>query len=345
LKNVLVCPPGSACEARASALGIETRAVSMRNDLDGPAMLGIRRALVESGAEIAHLHTGRATWLGGWAARLAGVPAITTRRMDRDVARSLRTRLVHGALTRMSVAISPSIARSLEAAGVSKERIRLIQSAVEPAELAPSRDRATVRAGLGAKESDLVVLTLGALVRRKGIDVLLRAVAALDEPRPKVWIAGAGEEAQSLEALARELELADVARFLGRRSDAPDLLHACDVFAMPSRREGLGVAALEAMACARPIVASRIGGLGEAVVDGRTGLLVPPDDVAALAHALARLARDSDLRATLGRAGPARVAEGFLAEQMVASYAALYEEVLAQAALEPRSPSNRGSGA
>jgi glycosyltransferase involved in cell wall biosynthesis len=97
---------------------------------------------------------------------------------------------------------------------------------------------------------------------------------------------------------------------------------------MPSRAEGLGVAALEAMAAGRAVVASRVGGLGEAVVHERTGLLVPPDDAPALAAALLALVEDADLRARYSAAGPGRVAEGFLAEQMVDAYEALYREVL-----------------
>jgi len=118
-------------------------------------------------------------------------------------------------------------------------------------------------------------------------------------------------------------------KFLGTREAVADLFRACDVFVMPSRREGLGIACLEAMAAERPVIASRVGGLGDAVVHERTGLLVPPEDPQALADAIARMIRDPDLRARLGAAGPDRVAEGFLPEQMVTAYQDLYLEVLA----------------
>jgi glycosyltransferase involved in cell wall biosynthesis len=171
---------------------------------------------------------------------------------------------------------------------------------------------------------------LAALVRRKGIDVLLQALAVLGEQgiRPHLLIAGDGPERPSLEAQAQTTGLSGQVRFLGRRTDAADLLAACDVFVLPSRREGLGVAALEAMAAGRPVVASAVGGLREVVVDGRTGLLVRPDDAVALAEAIAHLLRDEQLRWRLGSCGPQRVGEGFLAEQMVSSYVQLYEEVL-----------------
>jgi glycosyltransferase involved in cell wall biosynthesis len=102
------------------------------------------------------------------------------------------------------------------------------------------------------------------------------------------------------------------------------------VFVLPSRQEGLGVAALEAMARSRPVVASAVGGLAEIVIPERTGLLVRPGDAAVLAAALERLLADPGLARRLGAAGAARVAERFLAEQMVSAYEALYREILAE---------------
>ena len=122
----------------------------MRNDLDLEAIWVSRRELRGLKPDLVHLHTGRATWLGGWAARLAGIPAITTRRMDREVTRGPRTRLVHSRLTARSVAISPSVAGSLAAGGVDPARIVTIASAVDPARVAPRRPRQEVRASSAA---------------------------------------------------------------------------------------------------------------------------------------------------------------------------------------------------
>jgi glycosyltransferase involved in cell wall biosynthesis len=173
-----------------------------------------------------------------------------------------------------------------------------------------------------------VLLVLASLIRRKGIDVLLDALASERNPGIVLWIAGEGPERAALEAQAERLGLAARARFLGRREDAADLLAACDVYVLPSRREGLGVSALEAMAARRPVIATRVGGLADAVADERTGILVPPEDAAELARAIARVAADPALRLRLGEAGPARLGEGFLASQMVGAYEKLYRTVL-----------------
>jgi glycosyltransferase involved in cell wall biosynthesis len=280
---------------------------------------------------LVHCHTGRANWVGGLGARWARVPVLSTRRMDRRVKRGLRTRWLYHRLLSRVAAISPAVERRLLDARIEPERIRVICSAVDPEALAPSAPREVLRAQLGATPATPCLLVAANLVRRKGVDVLLAAVAALDpRSRAVLWVAGDGPERAALEAVAARLGLAERVRFLGRRSDVPDLLEACDVFVLPSRHEGLGVAALEAMARGRPVVASAVGGLAEIVVPEQTGLLVPPEDSAALAAALERLIADLGLAQRFGAAGAKRVQEHFLAEQMVSAYETLYREILAE---------------
>jgi glycosyltransferase involved in cell wall biosynthesis len=333
-RSLLVCPPGSAAFAQATRRGFETRAVTMRSDLSLGAALQIRRALQEAAPDLVHLHSGRANWLGGLAAWSLALPALTTRRMDRRVKPGVRTRFLYGVIARRAVAISPAVRTCLLEGGVAPERVRLIASAVDASALAPQRSREAVRRAEGAAGGDVCALALAALVPRKGLDVLLDALAlpSLRGAPLVLWIAGDGPARAELEARAAARGIAARVRFLGRRDDKADLLAACDVLVLPSRREGLGVAALEAMACARPVVASRVGGLADAVVDGQTGLLVPPEDPEALAAALLRLASDAALRAKLGAAGPARIAERFDASQMCDAYAQLYRELLEETA-------------
>src|SRR5262249_13770589 len=153
-RNVLFAPPGSAGEREARARGLETRAVPMRSDLDFPAVLALQRELARAGVDLVHLHTSRATWLGGIAARRAGLPALTRRRKDRPVRRSWRTRLVYGRLVQRAVAISPAVAVLLVQGGVERERLVTIPSAIDPARLVPARARAAVRAELGLRDGD-----------------------------------------------------------------------------------------------------------------------------------------------------------------------------------------------
>jgi glycosyltransferase involved in cell wall biosynthesis len=203
--------------------------------------------------------------------------------------------------------------------------------AVDPERTRAQRPREAVRNALGVAPDELLVLGVGALFERKGWDVLLDAFATLDPDLRRgsiLRIAGDGPEREPLRARLEQLGLEKRAGLLGFRDDVADLLHASDVFALPSRREGLGVACLEAMAAGRAVVASRVGGLGQVVDDGETGLLTPPAEAAPLVAALSRLLRDPDLRRRLGDAAHARVLERHLPERLVDGYVAFYERAL-----------------
>ncbi len=332
-ENVLLCPPDSASADEARRRGIEQRPIRARNEWSPRNAWGIRRQLLASRPDVVHLHTGRANWLGGLASWQLGLPAITTRRMDRPVKRNLRTRFVYGSVARRAVAISAAVQERLIAGGVPGAMIRVIRSAVDPGALVPQVGRLGTRLAEGLDDATPCLLTVAALIHRKGVDVLLAALGRLASEGlfPVLWIAGEGPQRASLERDVRYHQLEGQVRFLGHRTDVPDLLAACDCFVLPSRQEGLGVAALEAMALGRPAIVTRVGGLAETVVDGQTGLVVPPEDPVALKDALVRLLRDAELRERLGAGGLRRIDEGFRADQLVNAYERVYFEVLEEA--------------
>jgi glycosyltransferase involved in cell wall biosynthesis len=168
------------------------------------------------------------------------------------------------------------------------------------------------------------------LVAIKGLVHLIRALAVLREEFPglRLEIAGSGTERGILEEEARSLGLAGRVDFLGWRQDIARVMGRWDVFVMPSLAEGLGIAALEAMAAGLPVVASAVGGLREVVEDGRTGWLVPPSDPAALAERLRILLIDHRRRRAMGAAGLARVREHFSMGRMIADISQIYDDVL-----------------
>jgi len=171
-----------------------------------------------------------------------------------------------------------------------------------------------------------LVLTPARLDLQKGHDTLLTAVAEV--PEAVFVLAGEGPERARLEGLAERLGVADRVRFLGRRTDVPELLAACDVFVLPSLYEGSSLAVLEAMAARRPVVSSAIAGTDELIEDGRDGLLVAPGDAPALAAALRRLLADAGLRAAFAAAGRRRVEAEFTRERMAERVTGVYEELL-----------------
>jgi glycosyltransferase involved in cell wall biosynthesis len=168
------------------------------------------------------------------------------------------------------------------------------------------------------------------LVPLKGLVELIRTVASLhlEFPALRLEIAGAGSQREVLEKEIGRLGLAGQVRFLGWQPDLRAVFRTWDIFAMPSLDEGLPMAALEAMAEGLPVVATSVGGLPELIEDGRTGYLVPPSDVAALAARLRLLILDTKRRQAMGAAGRQRVLEHFSVNRMVAEIAAIYDSVV-----------------
>ena len=307
----------------AAALGIPVRPLRIANHLDGPA--GLRLRGLVPGHDVVHFHTARAHAMAPFCGR-RGARLVVTRRMDYVPAGGLWARWLYNGAVDVVIAISEGVRAALLQAGVRPERVRVVPSGVDPERVAAPPDaRDRVRSAWGVGADDVVILVPGALERRKGHAVLLDAAARLaasGEPRLRYVFCGEGTERAALVEVAAPL--GGAVRFEGFRADIGACLAAADVVALPSLNEGLGVAALEGAAAARPVVASRVGGLAEAVADGETGMLVAPGDAAALAAALGRLAADAALRARLGAAGRARVVDRYSLARMAEGTLACY---------------------
>jgi glycosyltransferase involved in cell wall biosynthesis len=167
---------------------------------------------------------------------------------------------------------------------------------------------------------------VGRLDRQKGLDLLVDALPSI--PEAFVLLVGDGPEHEDLLRRATAAGVADRLQITGWRQDARDFLTALDVFVLPSRFEGFPQAVVEAMLAERAVVASDVGSVSEAVIDGETGLLVPPNDARALAGAVRRLRDDPELRRTMGHRARARALEEFSLSRMVRAYEALYAEVV-----------------
>ncbi|GAG21744.1 unnamed protein product, partial [marine sediment metagenome] len=174
------------------------------------------------------------------------------------------------------------------------------------------------------------IAIVGRLARTKGHRVLLKAMreVAKATPEARLVIYGEGEEKDALQREAAAAGFGERVTFAGFAADVRAALAAADVFVMPSLSEGLGVAVLEAMAMAMPVVVSDAGGLPESVVHGETGLVVPAGNAAALAEALLSLLRDRNRAKEMGAAGRKRALEHYDRPRVVGRIAALYEELL-----------------
>jgi glycosyltransferase involved in cell wall biosynthesis len=213
------------------------------------------------------------------------------------------------------VANSSAAAALLRREGISGARIRVIPNGVAGGSHA-RREWRPIRA----------LLTVANLRREKAHEILLDAVARLAPAHPdlRVRVAGDGPRAAELRALAATLGIADRVSFLGHRDDVDALLAEADVFVLPSRSEAFPNSVVEAMAAGLPVVATTVGGLPELVQPGRTGLLVPPDDGAALARAIASLIAHPERARALGDTARETVARRYSFDRMVRAFERLY---------------------
>ncbi len=231
---------------------------------------------------------------------------------------------------------SRAVVQDLLGEGAPPERVRLIYNGIDPGRFATGEmrifRRQAMRAELGLRHDEIVLTCVANLFAYKGHADLLAALAMLGGAsrctRPTLLLVGrdAGERA-GLEVQAAQLGLSASVRFLGERSDVPDLLAASDVGVLPSHEEGFSNAVLEGMAAGLPMVVSDVGGNAEAVIENESGLVVPARSPAALAQALAELIGDTSRRLAMGEAARRRVATSFSLDACVAAYEAMYEEL------------------
>lgn len=272
--------------------------------------------------QIVHTHGSLA---GRVAAALVGARIVYTKHGLAGAAeRSIQVRSPGAMLKRAAVrlfahrivAVSAAVRQMLIDQGADPERIRVIPGGIDMAQYAELPP--PVPGVVGA---------LGRLEREKGFDLLLTAMAKL-RGEARLLLGGDGQERESLAQQIAELHLEDRVTQTGFVADVPAFLGQTGLFVLPSRTEGLGLVAVEAMAAGRPVVATRTGGIPEVVADGETGLLVPPGDPAALAKAIRRLLADPERARAMGTAGRERARRLFGAEQMAEQTAAMYAELL-----------------
>ncbi len=308
-----------------------------RSRYDPRALSDAWRHLGQARPALVHLHGYGAWAIGRAAARLRGIPIVLQEHMISE-----RTKLLQRGTDWLLSRSDPTIAISGPVAAFCTER-----RSVRPEQLRRITNGLPLRAFRPASEPEVFELrgdlklagftpilgSVGRLEPRKGYADLLCAIPEIrrHHPRLGVLIAGDGEDQAELAALAEELGIADCVRLPGYRHDVAALLTLMDVFVVPSHSEGLSLSMLEALAVGRPVVATRVGGLGEALCHEKTALLVPPADPAAIAASALRLLADPALARSLAEAGRALVHEKHDVSANVREIVAVYAELLGTA--------------
>jgi len=327
IDNVLVCPPGAAIGQHFAGSRVKVIETPCAGDLDLGFMLRLRRVLREEKPDLVHLHSRRgADVLGGIAARLAGVPAILSRRVDNPESRlvaALKYRLYAKV-----ICISQGIADVLLSEGVPADKVVVVRSAVDAAPWTNPEPREIFCREFDVPMEPPILGIVAQLIERKGHRYLFEALAALKERQPfSLVVFGQGPLRESLEAMVRQLGLAERVRFAGFRKDLPRWLGGLDLLVHPALMEGLGVSLLQASAAGVPIIASRAGGMPEAVADGVSGLIVAPGNTQNLRTAIDRLLSNAAERQKFSERGRQRIHAEFSTGVMVAGNLRIYCEV------------------
>lgn len=324
IEPTLVCPPDAALVAHARQIGFECVPMPLGEIEKTRGMawnlaerVGPTRALLQTmrrtQTEVVLANSAFSFLASVFAAKLARLPIVWWEHNATLPGDGMVRRMIRNA-DRIAV-VSAEIRRqfvALDAAAASK--ITVIHNGIDGEKFCPSLElRSEIRRAIGWDDTVRVIGTVGRLAPEKGTEYFVRAAneIARADPRARFLIVGQGPERAALEALANP----DAVRFAGNREDVAAWLNAMDVFVLTSLADAFPLAVLEAMACRLPVVASNVGGLPEIVVDGKTGLLVPPRDVGALARAMAGLLGNPERGRALGAAGRARVEQDFLLEQ------------------------------
>ncbi len=341
-----------ALAAETRALGVDVLALDKTRGLDVRALRALRAALRGARADVLHTHNAVAHYYAVVAAIGLGIGCvINTRHGMGTVQRARRLdRLYRTAM--LGTDVVASVCRAGQDRFVQTGVIPVAKAVVVPngvamegIEARTPAAKAALLARLGRPRNALLLGTVGRLSPVKDHATLLRAVQQLrgSGRAVELVVVGDGETRSALEAQARALKIADSVHFLGMRQDVAQLLPAFDAFVLSSTSEGYSLALVEAAAAALPIVATRVGGNADIVVDGFNGRLVPAQSADALAAALADLADDAALRERMGAAGRQWALRHGTVDAMGQSYLALYEDP-SPASLRRRAPSP-GAGA
>jgi glycosyltransferase involved in cell wall biosynthesis len=335
--TVVTMRPTGILAPRYAAAGIPVAAFPVPSLVGLPALrqaARLARFLADGRFDVVHAHDRYTNVFVTLAARWAGTPVVIASKRwwhsprAHQLANAFAYRFAHAVLANTD-AVAASL-RSVER--VRPERVVVVPNFVDDAAFAPlpAAERTRLLREIGVPDGALVVGIVARLRPVKDHGSLLRAAALLRArwPALRVVLVGEGSIQPYLEAQARALAVSDIVHFAGHRDHDPNPHNLFDVSVLCSLHEGFPNTIVEAMAAARPVVATNVGGAPDAVEDGETGLLVPPRDPARLAEAIDALLGDPARRARMGAAGQRRARERYHASTVIPRLEALYEDLL-----------------
>lgn len=295
----LFCPAGRPFVDYSRRQGLEPITWQTYGKVDPLTVIRLARLIRQRGYGLIHTHLSTASLLGACAARMVGVPSVAH---------------VHGLnsatcyrLSNLLIAVSEAVRQHICSQGISPAKVKVVHNGIDMNRFVP-RSLQEAKQVLGYMTDQPLVGLFGRLSPEKGHRTALAAMVELARAYPgiRLLLVGDGPDRDLLARLAGDLGIAGLVDMIGFQEDVRPLIAACDVVMVPSLKEGFGLVAVEAMAMARPVVATEVGGLPEVVAEGQTGLLVPPEDPSALAAALEVVLKQGELATIMGMRGRQR---------------------------------------
>lgn len=338
----VACPPNTELWEELYALGVEMVPITLVGELSPTKDYAVVHTLVkylhQSKTTILHAHSSKGALVGRIAAAIARTPIVVftahnsifyeewpewKKRLFATVEKFLAR------FTDKIITVSDALKQEvLEREGLSAKLLTTIYNGIEIEKFVPETDIKLTRRSLNIPELGPVIGTIARLAPQKGVSYFLKAASLLKEYQVNFLVVGDGPLREELEKEVNELGLKNRVIFAGQRENIPEILAMLDIFALSSVTEGLPLTILEAMAAGKPVVATRVGGIPEAILEGKTGLVVAPKDPEALAVALASLLGERDRISRMGANGLKLVREKFTVESMVQRTIELYNQLL-----------------
>ncbi len=332
-RSVVVINEPGWLEDRLHELGLPTVRVQWNKWWDFRLPRALARMVEEEQIDLIHSHLPDQNFYACLASRLSGCPTIVTYHGPVELSDSgtlrgwLKLQLVKRT-ARKVVVVCDFVRDMLKNIGFPDGKLCRIYNGIETSRFAAA-DCGVLRRELNCPPETVIVGMVANVRAPKGHEYFIRAARLIADQHPNTFFVISGDLhdtlAPPLFKLVNDLGLQESLRFLGFREDVPRILTDIDIFVLPSTSEGFPLVLLEAMACAKPVVATRCGGAGEVVADGRTGFMVPVADAPAIAARVIELLNQKDKRASMGKAAKKDIQRGFSVQAMVANYERLYE--------------------
>jgi glycosyltransferase involved in cell wall biosynthesis len=325
-----VVQPNSPLFERAQEANIPVTPINIRSEFDLPAALRMARVMKKKNGVLVHFHDARSLAVGSYAASLAQVPIrIISRRVDFALNKNPLSQRKYKKGVDSIIAVSQGVKKVLLTSGIDSRVIDVVPDGIDflPPEDIKKSDY--LRKEFSFAPDDYLVGIVAHLADHKGHKYLVDATKILKDkaPKIKIIIVGEGPLLMDLSRQAKDIHVEDMVFFLGFREDVPKILSSLDLFVLSSYLEGMGSSIMDAMAHKLPVVATNVGGIPEVVLDGKTGLLVPPRRPDALAEAILQLYRDPSLSLHFGQLGCEVVHQNFSAESMATKILGIYERL------------------